>query len=487
MDPQVKPASGNDEKIANYYNAYSTPTRSIGRARAGQADLDAIAAIADKRQLSAAIGETLRADVDLLNATNFHTENLFGLLVAPGLASPASCCPTCCRAASGCPIATITSAADATMVDMRNKYQAYVADRFCTTATIPTRRRRGAHLRSRDQDRRGPRDAREHRGRQEGRDIWTRAELEQQGAGPRLGRVPRRGAARQAAEVRRLSLGAIPGLAALVGSSRCRRGRTASAFHTLNQQRTCCPKPSSTSFAFYGRCFRARRSSGRAKRAVDETSDALGEAVGKAYVEKYFPAAAKAADRGDGRQSSGRVRPAHRGVDWMAPETKAGSAKKVAEHRVGVGYPDKWRDYSALTISADDAYGNREREPVRVPAPDRASSASRWIAREWFMPPQLVNAVNLPVQNALNFPAAILQAVLRPERRRRRQLRRDRRHHRPRDQPQLRHRRRAVRRERAHCATGGRRRTSRIPARPTRSPRSSTPTKRFPDCTSTAS
>ena len=82
---KANPTSGNDALIANYYNAYLN-TDAIDRAglAPAKADLDAIARIADKRALSAAIGGTLRADTDPLNATNFQTENLFGIFVTQG-------------------------------------------------------------------------------------------------------------------------------------------------------------------------------------------------------------------------------------------------------------------------------------------------------------------------------------------------------------------------------------------------------------------
>ena len=83
------PTSGTDALIANYYKAYFN-TDAIDRAgiAPAKADLDAINGIADKQQLSAAIGGTLRADTDPLNATNFQTENLFGVFVTQGLATP---------------------------------------------------------------------------------------------------------------------------------------------------------------------------------------------------------------------------------------------------------------------------------------------------------------------------------------------------------------------------------------------------------------
>ena len=101
---------------------------------------------------------------------------------------------------------------------------------------------------------------------------------------------------------------------------------------------------------------------------------------------------------------------AHRveAIDWLAPSTRQEALKKVESIVVGVGYPDHWRDYSSLEIG-NDAYSN-QKNAARFEYGYQIAKIGKPMERgEWWMPPQLVNAVNLPVQNALNFPAAILQ------------------------------------------------------------------------------
>jgi putative endopeptidase len=97
------------------------------------------------------------------------------------------------------------------------------------------------------------------------------------------------------------------------------------------------------------------------------------------------------------------------GLTWMAPPTRASAKAKLAALKVGIGYPDHWRDYSKIEIVRGDALGNAVRAELfdyqyhldkLAHPPDRS---------EWWLTPQTVNAVNLPVQNALNFPAAILE------------------------------------------------------------------------------
>jgi putative endopeptidase len=147
----------------------------------------------------------------------------------------------------------------------------------------------------------------------------------------------------------------------------------------------------------------------RWKRAVAATDGVLGEAVGEVYVARYFPPEAK-------RQMLdlvGNIRSALAAriqrLDWMSPETKTQALDKLGKISLKIGYPDKFRDYSALSVRADDLYGNvirgeefeYRRELARLYKPvDRS---------EWGMTPQTVNAYYNPVLNEIVFPAAILQ------------------------------------------------------------------------------
>ena len=134
----------------------------------------------------------------------------------------------------------------------------------------------------------------------------------------------------------------------------------------------------------------------------------LGDAVGKRYVDKYFPASSKSDIQGMVKNIKAALEHRIDALDWMAPATKAEAKKKVATMAVGVGYPDKWRDYSSLDIRADDAFGNLDRAQLANYQHQLAKIGKPVDKTEWWMDPQTVNALNLPLQNALNFPAAIL-------------------------------------------------------------------------------
>jgi putative endopeptidase len=161
--------------------------------------------------------------------------------------------------------------------------------------------------------------------------------------------------------------------------------------------------------------FRSKTLSGtpaqqpRWKRGVNLVDGSVGEALGKLYVDAYFPAESKAkmeALVADLKTAMGQRIDR---LDWMSPATKAKAHEKLGKFRVKIGYPDRWRDYSGLQLKADDLYGNVER-----------SSAFEWartVGRldkpvdrdEWEMTPPTINAYYSSTKNEIVFPAAILQ------------------------------------------------------------------------------
>src|SRR4051812_2106710 len=147
----------------------------------------------------------------------------------------------------------------------------------------------------------------------------------------------------------------------------------------------------------------------RWKRGVSVVEHALGEVVGKLYVERHFPAAAKERMVTLVANLVEAYRQSISTLDWMGPATRERALVKLSKFTPKIGYPDKWKDYSALEIRPDDLLGNVLRAAAWSPDEERAK-IGRPIARdEWFMPPQTVNAYYPPRMNEIVFPAAILQ------------------------------------------------------------------------------
>ena len=164
-------------------------------------------------------------------------------------------------------------------------------------------------------------------------------------------------------------------------------------------------------FAFFGKTLSGTPElRERWKRAVSMIEGSLGEAVGKVYVQKYFPAEAKARMENLVANLIEAYRVSINELAWMSPDTKVKALEKLGKFRPKIGYPDKWRDYSALKTTPDDLYGNVGRV-VKFQRDHELSKIGKPVDRdEWFMAPQTVNAYYNPVMNEIVFPAAILQA-----------------------------------------------------------------------------
>ena len=163
-------------------------------------------------------------------------------------------------------------------------------------------------------------------------------------------------------------------------------------------------------FDFYGRTLNGQPAQReRWKRAVQAVNGGMGEAIGEIYVQRHFPPAAKAAmtDLVENMRTAYGQRIDQ--LSWMSAETKVAAREKLATFRPKIGYPDRWRDYSALEVRANDAFGNSKRQQLFDWNHDLERLGRPTDKDEWFMTPQTVNAYYNPVFNEIVFPAAILQ------------------------------------------------------------------------------
>ncbi len=204
---------------------------------------------------------------------------------------------------------------------------------------------------------------------------------------------------------------AVPKIAALYAQTPVETLKAYQAFHLAN---AAAPDLSSdfvdANFDFQGKTLAGQPAlAARWKRGVRTVSGGFGEAIGQVYVARYFPPQSKA----QMEALVDNLKTAYRGriqaLAWMSPDTKAKALQKLAAFDVQIGYPKKWKDYSSLSVTADDLYGDVER-----------SIAWRWTYQldrlnlpvdkdEWGMTPQTFNAYNNPNFNEIVFPAAILQ------------------------------------------------------------------------------
>ncbi|MEO8927561.1 MAG: M13 family metallopeptidase, partial [Caulobacteraceae bacterium] len=409
----ASPAPGSEaRKIADYYGAYMDEgaIEAAGGAPLAPA-LARIAAIADKSALAAALGGELRADVDILNATNLHTDRLFGLWVAQDLDEPSRYAPFLVQGGLGLPDRDYYLDPSPRMAAIRAAYQSHIAT-VLTMAGLADGPSRAAAIVDLER-----RIAQVHVSRADTEDVkkgdnpWTAADFP--GRAPGLDWRAYFAAAGLGKQDRFVvwQPGAVTGIAALVGTAPLATWKDYLTFHAIDRAAPVLPKAFvDENFAFYGKVLSGTPAlAPRWRRAVDATNGALGEAVGRLYAERYFPPAAKAQVQA---LVVNLIAAFGRRIDaltWMAPETKIEAKAKLAALKVGVGYPDKWRDYGGLEVVRHDALGNVERAGLFEYHRNLAKLGAPVDRGEWVMTPQTVNAVNLPAMNALNFPAAILQ------------------------------------------------------------------------------
>ena len=165
------------------------------------------------------------------------------------------------------------------------------------------------------------------------------------------------------------------------------------------------------SFEFHGRVMSgAQEQRPRWKRAMSVPNGILSEAVGKMYVDKYFPESDKARMSELVKNLQTALGQHIDALDWMSDETKAKAHEKLATFTVKIGYPDKWKDYSELTIDPSKSYWDNILAARLWAHRDEVAKYGKPVDRdEWFMSPQTVNAYYNPTTNEICFPAAILQ------------------------------------------------------------------------------
>jgi len=182
-------------------------------------------------------------------------------------------------------------------------------------------------------------------------------------------------------------------------------------WHTIHEAASNLPKAFfDENFEFFGKTLNGQKEpTPRWKQCTAETDRALGEAVGQDWVKQNFPPAAKASMDKLVAALEKSLGDDIRTLPWMSDDTKKAAEAKLDLFRNKIGYPEKWRDYSALQIKRDDLVGNLERATVFRRNYELAKLGKPVDEKEWGMTPPTVNAYYDPSMNDINFPAGILQ------------------------------------------------------------------------------
>ncbi|MGA7156054.1 MAG: M13 family metallopeptidase [Acidobacteriaceae bacterium] len=373
--------------------------------------LDRIGTIKTQHDLARALGLTLRSDVDALNMTNYHTPNLFGLWVAPGFNDPDHYAPYLLQGGLVLPSRDYYLDNSAHMQEIRTKYAAHVATMFRLAGYDHPEQRASSVIALEHDIAAQQISLADNENIKHANNLWQASDFPKNAPGLDWPEYFRAAGISSQKSFYVWQPTSFKGESALVASTPIDTWKNFLILHTLEASASYLPKAfSNERFAFFGTILSgAPQQRPRDQRAIAIVNRTLGEAVGKLYAQSYFSPEAKA--KAEAMVANLLAAFHHRleVITWMAPATKAEAIRKLGTLKVSVGYADTWRTYDGLEIKPDDLAGNLLRASLfeyhynlhRIGQPTDRS--------EWVMTPQTVNAVNLPLDNGLNFPAAILQ------------------------------------------------------------------------------
>lgn len=406
------PTGSIQRKIGDYYAAWmDTDAIEKHGLKPLQPALDAIDGISSRKDLARVLGERLRQDVDPINATDFHTQNLFGLFVAQGLTDPSHNIAYLLQGGLTMPSRDYYLSDDKTMAGYRDKYKAYIADLLKAAGVANAEHEAKRVFALETEIAKAQASLLDSQDVDKANNLWTLADFDTKAPGLDWSTYFKAGGLNGQKVIDAWQPKAIAGLSKLTQGQSLDDWKSLLRFHTLDGHAALLPKKlADLAFEFHGHTLNGvPQQRERWKRAVDATSDDLGMAVGKLYVEKYFPASAKKEAEDMVQNLIAAFRSRLDTLDWMTPATRKKAAAKLDTLRVEVGYPEHWPSYEDLTISADDPLTNAI-NAEEFQTRQRLAVLGKPVNRDhWWMTPQLVNAINLPLENVLQFPAGILQ------------------------------------------------------------------------------
>ena len=407
----AKAQDANSRRIADLYHSYMDEAAiEAAGLKPVQPQLAAIGAINDKHELARALGETLRADEDALNNTNFHTANLFGMWVAPGFDDSDHYHAYLMQGGIELPDREYYLSDSEAMREIRTKYQEHVAT-ILKLAGFDDSNKRAARIIALEHA-----IAETHWTLADDNDvhkannIWKPVDFVSKAPGLDWTEYFRAAGLDKQTSFYVWQPSAFTGESALVNSTPLEDWKDWLAFHALEQYASVLPKAfAEEEFAFWGKTLNGVSvQQPRWRRGVAVVDGHLPSELGRLYVQRYFPPEVKTQVQAMVTNLIAVYRQRLEGITWMAPATKTQAIAKLDSLYVGIGYPDRWEE-EKFEVKPEDIAGNLRRSREAKYQRERALIGTVVDRKRWCMSPQTINAVNLPLQNSLNFPAAILQ------------------------------------------------------------------------------
>lgn len=397
-------------KVADFRAAFLNETAIESKGLAPiKATLDKIDRVQDKASLTRLLGSMMPADVDPLNWGIYKSSHVLGLSVEPSIHAERTYVAFLVQGGLGLPDRENYLSADSSMQSLRTRYQAYIARMLELAGFVGADQRAAAVMALETAIAKSQATQEKSANDRNADSLWTRADFVRNAPGMDWAAFFTAARLTQQSAFVPWQPTAVRGLAALVSSQPIDAWKDYLRFHEVDRYADVLPK------AFAEQAVTVRSGAGAqaatpAQRALDATQSNLSDAIGRMYAERYFPSVQKARVKAIIANVAAAFARRVEAATWMTPQTKAIALAKVNRVYVGVGYPEKWQDYSDLTVKPDDAVGNLERvasKNYRM-AVERLGKPVDF--SEWGMPPQRVGAILIFQTNSYEYAAALLQS-----------------------------------------------------------------------------
>ena len=412
-DPALEkvPAGSDGRKIADLYKAYMDE----GAIEAhGRATLDTylkpILAVKTRHDLAIELGRSLRNDVDALNNTNYHTANLFGLWVAPGFSDPDHYAPYLLQGGLGLATRDYYVSDAPRMKTILDAYGKHLANNFRLLGMDHADERATAVVALERAIAQQQVSLADSENIEHANNPWSAADFDSKAPGLEWKAFFAAAGLGSQKTFIVWQPTAFTAESALVASQPIDVWKDFLVAHFVDAHASGISKAfADERFEYTKTITGTQQQRPRQQRAVALVSADLGDAVGKLYAKQFFTAEEKAKVQALVANLMAAFRTRLQTLTWMNAATRAEAITKLDALQVGIGFPDTWRTYTGLEIKPDDLLGDYVRDEMFEFHYALSQIGKPTDRKEWTMTPQTVNAVNLPLDNGLNFPAAILQ------------------------------------------------------------------------------
>jgi predicted metalloendopeptidase len=411
-DASSAPPGSTAHKVADFRAAYlnEVAIEAMGLAPLKPL-LDNIDRVQDKAALTRLLGSELRADVDPLNWGVYNSAHVLGLSVEESIHGEKNYVAFLLEGGLGLPDRENYISAEPAMQALRARYHDYIAQMLALAGFDRPHQRAQAVMGLETALAQSHATGEASANDRNADNVWTRADFARKAPGMDWAAFfAAAGLSKQETFVAWQPT-AVTGVAALVASQPLEAWKDYLRLRIVDRYAGVLPHAfTDQALVLRVGTATAQPKTARAQHALDATQLAMSDAIGKMYVDRYFPAAQKARVQSIVANVTAAFVRRVEATTWMSPNTKSIALAKLKKLYVGIGYPDKWQDYSDLRVDPSDPLGNLQRVADRNYRRAVARLGHPIDMTEWFIAPQMAGAILVFQQHAYDFTAALLQA-----------------------------------------------------------------------------